>query len=206
MYRKILAAALLSTSFLLQVHAQTARDALILYREAKYAESVEVCLEEIAVNPANLESHVVLCWALVSAGRYQEADDWAEKGRVVSRYDPRLIEIQAEARFYLGRNEQALKLFQEYISNAPNGTRISSTYAFMGEIYLRQAQFRHADIAFSTAVQLEKSKAAWWVRLGYAREMAKEYRPALEAYNRALELDSGLQDAVRGKTRVLSSL
>lgn len=206
MLRTLFYAAVLVVALLSPAAGQTKKDALVLYRQAQYAESIAVCLEEITANPSSLESHVVLCWALVAAGRYQEAETWAEKGRTISRYDPRLIEIQAEARFYLGLNEQALRLFQEYISNAPNGTRISSTYAFMGEIYLRQGQFRHADIAFSTAVELEKTKAAWWVRLGYAREMAKEYRQSLEAYNRALELDSSLQDASRGKARVLAAL
>ena len=186
--------------------AQTKPDALDLYRKGQYAESIDACLAEINETPANLESHVVLCWALVAAKRYEEADSWAEKGRAISKYDPRLIEIQAESKFYRGLNDQSIRLFQEYISYAPNGSRIAPTYAFMGEIYLRQAKFRHADIAFSAALQLEAVNAAWWVRLGYAREMAKDYRHSLEAYNKALELNATLQDAIRGKERVLKSL
>jgi tetratricopeptide (TPR) repeat protein len=74
----------------------------------------------------------------------------------------------------------------------------------MGEIYLRMARFRHADIAFSTAIQLQGLNSLWWVRCGYARKMAKDYRHALEAYNKALELSPNQQDAARGKERVMN--
>ena len=185
-----------------QAPCQTAPDALELYRQGHYKESIDACLSEINANPQNLESHVVLCWSLVQAKRYEEADNWAEKGRAISKYDPRIIEIQAEAKYYRGLNDQALKLFQEYISYAPNGSRIAPVYYFMGEVYLRLAKYRHADIAFSSALQLEELNATWWVRCGYAREMAKDYRFALVAYNNALSLDANLQDALRGKDRV----
>ena len=198
--------ALAAACSLLPLGAQTAPDALALYRNGSYTESVDACLAEIAADPSRLESHVVLAWALVAAGRYEEADTWAEKGRLLSRYDPRLIEIQGEAKYYRGLNEPALRLFQEYISYAPNGSKIAPAYFFMGEIYLRLSRFRHADIAFSTAIQLEDLNVQGWIRAGYAREMAKDYRPALDAYNKALELDSSRQDAVRGRERVLEKL
>ncbi len=187
--------------------AQDAKpDALAMYRSGSFEQAIEICLAEISASPANLESHVVLCWALVQAGRYEEARSWAEKGRKISWYDPRLIEIQGEAYYYLGRNDQSIRLFQEYLSYAPNGSRISIVYWFMGEIYLRQSRFRHADMAFSTAVHLEPLNSRWWVRLGYAREMAREWRWSLEAYNKAIELDSSLSDAVRGRERILKQL
>lgn len=186
--------------------AQTQTDALALYREAKYSDSVDVCLAEIQTNPLNVESHVVLCWSLVAAGRYDEAAKWAVKGRTLSNYDPRLIEIQAEANYYLGMNDQSLKLFQEYISYAPNGSRIAPTYYFMGEIYLRLGKFRHADMALSAALQLDGVNPLWWERLGYAREMAKDYRYSLDAYNKAITLNASLQDAIRGRDRVLEQL
>lgn len=202
--RRFYSIILFTAFFLFSAFSQSKQDALALYREGKFTDSVNVCLSEIAEKPGNLESHVVLCWGLVAAARYEEADNWAEKGRALSKYDPRLIEIQAEAKYFRGFNDQALKLFQEYISYAPNGNRIAQTYYYMGEIYLRLAKYRHADMAFSSAIQLEGLNAAWWVRAAYAREMAKDYRYSLEAYKKALELNSSLQDASRGRDRVLN--
>jgi tetratricopeptide (TPR) repeat protein len=189
-----------------RLFAQQNPDALVLYRDGKYTEAINACKAEIAANPANVESYVVLSWSLVEAAQYEEADSWAEKGRALSKYDPRLIEVQGESRYFRGMNDPALKLFQEYVSYAPNGSRLPRVYYLMGEIYLRQGRFRHADMAFSAAITLEGLHSAWWARMGYAREMAKDYRHALEAYNKAIELEPGHQDAVNGRNRVLKKL
>lgn len=183
--------------------AQQKPDALVLYRQGKYNEAASVCEGEIKANPNNLDSYVVLTWALLAAGLYQKAYDISVTGRNVARSDPRLIVSQAEACYYLGRNAEALKLFEDYISYAPNGVKISSSYYFMGELYLRLAKYKHADIALSAAVTLETVNSLWWSRLGYAREQTRDYRYSLEAYNRALTLNKNLTDAQRGKDRVL---
>lgn len=199
-------AVLLLSLCVVSLYAQTKPDALKAYREGRYTDAITICLDEIAEDPSNVESHVVLSWSLVEAKRYEEAENWANKGRELSRYDPRLIEILAESHYFQGNNIQALRLFQEYISYAPNGSRTALVYCYMGEIYLRQAKWRHADMSFSAALQLERVNARWWGRLGYARERAGEFRYALEAYESALHLDPNLQDAIRGRDRAQSQL
>ncbi len=186
--------------------AQEKPDALVMYRTGDFKGAIQVCEAEIAADPSNVESYVVLSWSLVKVGRYEEADTAAARGRELSRYDPRLIEIQAEAKYYRGLNADALRLFQDYITYAPNGSRIAGAYAFMGELYIRLARYRHADISFTAAIQLESANVEWWVRLGYAREKAKDYRYSLEAYNRAIALDATNQDAARGRDRVIALL
>ena len=99
------------------IHAQKDADALVLYREGRYKESASVCLNEIERMPRNIDSYVVLTWALLADERYQEAADWTVKGRAVSQYDPRLIESHAQALYHLGRNEESLHLFEDYIAS-----------------------------------------------------------------------------------------
>jgi len=183
--------------------SQNKPDALVLYKNGRYAEAIAVCEAEIKQSPNNLDSYVVMTWALLADGQYQKTYDMALAGRKIAQTDPRLIATQAEACYYLGKNSEALKLFQDYISYAPNGVRIPSSYYFMGEIYLRMAKYRHADISFSVAVTLDSFNSLWWVRLGYAREQIKEYRYSLEAYNKALSLNKNLVDAQKGRERVL---
>jgi len=48
--------------------------------------------------------------------------------------------------------------------------------------------------------------AVWWARLAYARENAGEYRGAVNAYERALELNKDLADARKGLDRVRAYL
>ena len=186
--------------------AQTRPDALIEYRNSNFEQAVAICRNEIAVNPNNLESHVVICWSLISLGRYREAFNYAQAGRSISRYDPRIIEILGEINYYEGRNIEALSFFQEYVNLAPEGQRIDRVYYLIGEIYIRLGRFRHADIALSTAVHWVPGNADWWTRLAYARENAGDLSEAAAAYNRALSLNSQLADARRGLDRVRQAM
>ena len=185
--------------------AQT-QDALQEYRNGNYERSIEFCQNEIAVNPRNLESHVVICWSLIRLGRYSEAMTYASAGRNISRYDVRIAEILGEISYYQGQNSEALQYFQEYINLAPEGARIETVYYFLGEVYIRLGRFRHADIALSTAVHWVPENAAWWTRLAYARENAGDLREAVMAYEKALSLNSQLPDARRGLERVMQAL
>ena len=177
-------------------------DALVLYQNGNYEEAVRVCETELEIRPGNMDSYSVLGWSLIRLGRYKEALEKAREGLKVSRYDARIIEIVGEANFYLGKNQEALKWFEEYAALAPSGGRIDSVYYFMGELFIRMGEYNHADIAFTTAVYHSPNIARWWARLGYAREMAKDYDYSIEAYNKALELAPSFPDAKRGKERV----
>ncbi len=205
--KKVFLSLVLSSIFCISIFAQQRADALVLYRNGKYAEAIKICEVEITEDPQNIDSYCVLCWSLVRNRQYAEAEQRATEARALNSTDVRLIEIQAEAKFYLGKNTSAMELFQNYLSNVPaNGSRIGNAYYYMGEIYIRQAKYHHADISFSAAVHTEPLVDYWWTRCGYAREMANNYESALEAYTKALDLNSSNTDAQRGKDRVTAKL
>ncbi len=206
MKRKILFFAAAAVVFSMLLYAQEKPDALLLYNQGKYDDAAEVCLNEIKDMPRNMDSYVVLAWSLIKLGRYDDALEYSRKGSNVNRYDPRIIESLGESYFYLGKNVEALKYFEEYAVLLPTGPRIAVVYSFMGEIYIRLAEYNHADIAFSTAVYHSSNIARWWARLGYSREMAGDYTYALSAYDKALRLNSSLPEAVRGRESVLEKL
>ena len=185
------------------VHSQNRfPDALAEYRAGNYDRAIQICRTEIDENPDNLESHVVICWSLIRLNRYEEALRFARAGRSIHRFDVRIVEILGEIYYFQGMNNEALQYFQEYASLAPEGQRVDAVYYFMGEIFIRQGKFRHADIALSTAVYLVPGNASWWVRLAYTRENAGDLSSAIEAYERALSLNPQLNDAQRGLDRI----
>ncbi|MCL2382398.1 MAG: tetratricopeptide repeat protein [Treponema sp.] len=186
--------------------AQTRPDALQAFRDGDFLRSVEICRAEIAENPRNLESHVVICWSLMSLGRHDEARAYANAGRNINRYDLRLILILGEVNFFQGRNAEALQYLQLYINLAPEGPRVDRVYYLLGEVHMRMGRFRHADIALTTAVHRVPGNAAWWTRLAYARENAGNLTGAVAAYERAIALNSQLGDAQRGLERVRQTL
>jgi tetratricopeptide (TPR) repeat protein len=189
-----------------QTFSQNRPDALAEYRNQNFERAVEICRIEIAEDSRNIESYVVICWSLISLGRYSEAMTYAQTGRNISRYDPRIIEILGEIHFYEGRNAEALQFFQEYVNLAPSGQRIDRVYYLLGEIYIRLGRFMHADIALTTAVHWVPGNADWWTRLAYARENAGDLSEAAVAYNQALSLNSQLVDARRGIDRVRQAM
>jgi tetratricopeptide (TPR) repeat protein len=206
--KKIIEIACITILFMSTVFAQdTKPDALKLYTSGQYPAAIAACEQEIADNPNNIDSYVVLCWALVRNKQYSEAEYWGLQGRKVSKYDHRIVESLGEAKFYLGKNQEALALFQEYISLVPtSGNRIGEAYYYMGEIYIRLAKYNHADIAFSQAVRTEPLYDYWWSRLGYAREMTANYKAAMTAYEKALALNPNQYEATKGKERMLQKL
>ena len=196
-----------SWSLFAQIKQPARQDVLVLYHNGKYKESIAVCEEEIKENPNRIESYVVMCWSLVKNKQYAEAEERANQGLQVSPYDLRLIEILGEAKYYLGKNSGAMEQFQRYVAGAPDsGARVGVSYYYMGEIFIRQARYQHADIALSSAVKKEPLLDSWWTRLGYAREMAGNYKEAIMAYDEALKLNSASTDAYRGRERVSAKL
>jgi tetratricopeptide (TPR) repeat protein len=185
--------------------AQSGPDALRLYLDGKYEEARKACLAEIASGPNSIDSYVVLSWSLIALGRYADAENYAQKGYAV-RKDPRLTEILGETAYFLGRNDAALRNFQDYVGTVPEGGRVGMAYYYMGEIYLRLGRFGHADIAFSAALQFTPGSAKWWTRLGYARERYGDAVHALEAYKKALSIDPHIQDAADGADRMADKL
>ena len=187
--------------------AQSKPDALELYRQGQYTQAVQVCLQELEdrgtdESKRRMDSYTVLGWSYLRLGEYENALKYSRQARNEVRYDIRIVEIEAETLYYLGRNLEALTLFEEYISLSPTGERIDSVYYFMGEIFLRLAEFNHADIAFSTALHHSPQIARWWARLGYAREQIGDNEGAETAYSKALELKPSLEEAKVGLERV----
>jgi len=178
------------------------KDALDSYKSGKYAEAIAITLDELKANPNNMDSYVVLAWSYQKLEKHQEALNYALQALKLNAYDFRLIEIVGESSFYLGKNLEALKSFEQYVVLAPSGDRIEKAYYFMGEIYLQLGQYNRADIALTTAVYHAPQTAAWWSRLGYARMLAKDYPSAKKAYDEALRQNPGLSEASRGKQQV----
>ncbi|MCR4743281.1 MAG: tetratricopeptide repeat protein [Treponema sp.] len=207
--KKLIAGIILSLVTILEIFAQTntRQDALVLYNSQKYKEAVRVCEEELQANPNRVESYVVMCWSLVRNKQYAEAEQRAIQGLKISPYDLRLIEILGEAKYYLGKNQGAMEQFEKYVASASeSGARVGSAYYMMGEIFIKQTKYQHADIALSSAVKKEPLLDSWWVRLGYAREMAGNYYEAVAAYDEALRLNAASYDAQRGRERVSAKL
>ncbi|HSV56342.1 MAG TPA: tetratricopeptide repeat protein [Magnetospirillaceae bacterium] len=170
--------------------------------QALYRQAVDACERELAADPSRMDAYAVKSWSLLRLGRHREAVDTAQAGLRV-RGDARLWQVMGEAYFHLGDNELALRNLRRYLENVGEfGDRVSSTYFYMGEVYMRLRRFNHADIVYSLAVHRDPAMPRWWFRLGQAVEALADYRRAAEHYSRALSLSPGMREATEALARV----
>ena len=185
-----------------QLFTQERIGADILYEQGKYQEAISTCIRELEETPKNINAYCYLVWSYFALRKYNESYEYAKKGMEVARYDRRMIFGAAEALYHLGRNNEAMKYLEEYAVYVNRTLNKDMIYNYMGEIFIRLGEFNNADIAFSTAVYYDSKNPAWWARLGYAREMAKDYQWSLDAYENALKLNPNLTEAQQGRERV----
>lgn len=174
---------------------------LKLTTAGKHQEACAKALARIGEVKDDIDAYVSLSWSLVALRRYGEAEVYALRGYEL-RKDPRLAQAIGEASYYLGKNDVALSMLQEYIATYPEGPRAGLSFFLCGELYVRLARFMHADIAFSAAVQHNPNNPSWWARLGWARENARKPLQALDAYEKALALNPNFADALEGRRRI----
>jgi tetratricopeptide (TPR) repeat protein len=204
---RILVALMVFSAITLPLGAQdNDADALQAYRDGRFQDAVEITLREIEANPGSLESYVVLGWSLNALNRSQEAIDYGLRALQINQFDSRILQIVSEAHFDSGNRLKALQYLERYVRVAPTGQYIDWVYFAMGEILIQLGEFHRADIALTTSVYHNSRSAARWARLGYAREQLEEWDAALAAYDRALQLNPGFADAVRGRQRVRAEL
>ena len=172
--------------------------------EAKkvFASSLSTVEKALQSDPSNLDLVSLQCWNLFRLERHKEVVAIAQKV-LQSAKDFRIMETLAESLYFLDRSEEALQYFANYVELAPpTDDRMSSAYYYVGECYMRLKKYEHADIAFSTAVSMEKNMYYWWYRLGAVKELLSQYKRAYESYGRALELNARFTPAKEGRTRV----
>jgi len=214
MKRRYIVGALVLLSLLAAV-AQEKPDALKSYRHGRdleavgrmedakvaYGEAINICKEDLVVNPRNMDAYTIFGWSLVRMGKYRETVDICQEALKISN-DHRIVETMGEAYFYLGNYKESLRNMEKYTDAAPRGERISTAYFFIGETYRITRQYNRADIAYSAAVHLEPAIALWWFRLGTVRETVGDKIGASDAYRRAVKLRPDYQDANEGLKRV----
>jgi tetratricopeptide (TPR) repeat protein len=167
-----------------------------------YNEAVRQCLEEVTGNAASRTTYTVLTWTLQRQRKYNDVVTWGERGLRLFPDEYRIMETMGEAFFYLEDYTRSLSYMQRYTNALPQGDRVSVAYFFSGEIYRLTQKYRHADIAYTTALRFEPNLALWWYRLGSVREEIGERSSAIDAYQQALRINPNYNEARNGIARL----
>jgi tetratricopeptide (TPR) repeat protein len=167
-----------------------------------YNEAVRLCMDEVSRNAATRTTYTVITWTMQRQARYAEVVSWGERGLRIYPDEYRIVETMGEAYFYLRNYERSLAFMQRYANALPEGERISVAFFFIGEIFRMTQRYRHADIAYTTALRFEPGMALWWYRLASVREQVNDRTPAIEAYQQALRYNPNYREARDGLARL----
>jgi tetratricopeptide (TPR) repeat protein len=169
--------------------------------ERYYNEAIRICRNEVAGNTANRDTYTAITWALQRQRKYADVITWGERGLRLFADEYRILETMGEAYFYLDDYDRSLSCMQRYANLLPQGERISVAYFFIGEIFRLKEKYRHADIAYTTAVRLEPRLPLWWYRLAQVRELLGDRAPATAAYEQAVRINPNYAEAIAGLAR-----
>jgi tetratricopeptide (TPR) repeat protein len=169
--------------------------------EVYYNEAIRICQSEVSRNAATRDTYTVITWTLHRQRKYADVISWCERGLRLFSDEYRILETMGEAYFYLNDYPRSLSCLQRYTNALPQDERVPIAYFFIGEIFRLQQKYRHADIAYTTAVRLQPGLALWWYRLATVREFTGDTNPAVEAYERAIRLNPDYQEAIAGLAR-----
>jgi tetratricopeptide (TPR) repeat protein len=169
--------------------------------ETYYNEAIRICQNEVSGNAATPETYTVITWTLQRQRKYTDVITWGERGLRLFADEYRILETIGEAWFYLDDYDRSLSFMQRYANALPKGERISIAYFFIGEIFRLKEKYRHADIAYTTAVRLEPGLPLWWFRLAQVREFLGDRTPATEAYEQAVRINPNYEEAIAGLAR-----
>ena len=167
-----------------------------------YNEAIRISLEEISRNAATRDTYTAITWSMQRQGRFAEVIAWGERGLRVFPDEYRIVQMMGEAFFYLNDYERSMASMQRYVNAMPQGERASTAYFFIGEIFRITEKYHHADIAYTTALQIAPGLALWWFRLGLVREAVGDRIPAIEAYQQALRINPNYSQALSALARL----
>ncbi|HSS18547.1 MAG TPA: tetratricopeptide repeat protein [Pyrinomonadaceae bacterium] len=113
-----------------------------------------------------------------------------------SANDPQQLLLTGQAAHDQGRFDEAIRTYNRVIALTANQPRIASTANLrIGNAYMAQGKFGNAQAAFERAVALNPNDAESYNNLGEALGELKQYKPALEAFTRAVTLDGKMLKA-----------
>ncbi len=170
------------------------------FRQKRYDEAVTYLRQRIALDPRNDEAYYYVGLSYKELKRYPEALDSL---RIAAQLAP----DKGDRHFWLGilyaqldSTAEARREFQRSVElDSTNKVTASVAYQQLGFYTLLDRDWLGAVRLLEKALALNDRNIQAWVWLGQGYQNAGNRNRALEAYNRALQLDPNQPEAQKGK-------
>lgn len=156
--------------------------------------SLFLLLFAIGVSPAMGQQSVVRPAAKTPAGI--NAKGPSSNAANAATNDVNKLLADGQAAFAANRFEEAIAKFNRVISLSSNQPRTAAVASLLiGNVNMEQRKFGNAEIAYQRAITLSPDYADAYNGLGEALGELKQFQRAIEAFNKAVSLDSTLLKA-----------
>jgi predicted Zn-dependent protease len=167
--------------------------AINLVNHGRVGEATARLRKEIVSFSADPKLVVTLVKLLIKQSKFEDAVMITTSSLANYPHHPELLKLRAQVEFMQNKIEQALSTLT---SSTPSMLRYPDYYALMASIYLKTGEPMLAATIYRKLVEIQPSKAIWWVGMGVSMQALEQNNVASEAYKRALSLNN-LEDKLR---------
>lgn len=174
------------------------------YLNNNQPDSAAASLEEfLRSNPAHTDAQVNLARAYVELERYDEAEQTIDRAIQSDSTHAEAYVVQGRVLHSTGRLDEAASAYEKSIElNGENPYALNN----LALVYIQQERFADAVPLLEKAVAQKNDVAFFYNNLGIAYEGSGNYQKAAEAFQSALNIDSGHEKARSNLERVQAEL
>lgn len=128
--------------------------------------------------------------------------DRIEKDSIKKKYSKAILNLEAKdwylkarTQYQIGKYENAIKYFKNYINNIDNDTEISEVHISIAESYLALDEKNEAIKAFEKAVKIYPLNSLAFYRLGVLYEKDYDFQKAISYYLNSINADKKYHEA-----------
>lgn len=164
--------------------------AVLLFNNKEYEYALSLFRNLLFRNNKNFEAALKIYECLKRTGRKEESAILAPMLASINRCS-RSVYILADQSYSLGQDDQALKLYLEFMSYGDfDKNRIFETYKNLGNIFVRLGEFDTGEEYYNKAYTLKQNSDALLVNFGTLEIQRERYDLAIERFRQALSFNA----------------
>jgi len=175
----------------------------MLAEAAKTIETIEDCLRSavqvylraVTLEPQDFDTNLNLSACYFQLGKYEMAEHYCTAAIAIN---PRSPQAHSNLGIIYDSQNKLYEAVREYNTSLELDLNQPKLLLNLGSTYVRQGRLKPAIRVFTTAAQQDPLSSAPWEQMGACYFHLRDFPKAMEAYNKALELDRNSPEAHRG--------
>ena len=171
--------------------------AMKFYNEGRKQESKSSLTEALSYSTENPDAYRLLAVIYFEDGRADLASEVIDKGLLVHAGDQNLLRLELQVLVQQKQYKPAIDLMEKKLKlTSPEDL------GYLAGLYQKDNDHLNAVKTYAQALQLVPSKSVWWMGQGISLEVMKQYKQALQSYQKSIntgQLPGKLADYAIGR-------